>query len=174
MDPVFAADPNARREFFHRLHPSWDERFGLYPVYRISYSLETLMTSLSKTPLIEHKGAQVIKGSSTEQRLKTAERLAQAQGKALIRVDLSQVVSKYIGETEKNLERLFDNAERGGAILYFDEADALFGKRTGVRDSHDRFANMDPAYELAASDRGLTVLIGAEEAVAKPPREPRG
>ena len=58
------------------------------------------------------------------------------------------VVSKYIGETEKNLRRIFDAAERGGAILLFDEADALFGKRTEVKDSHDRYANIEVSYLL--------------------------
>ena len=66
----------------------------------------------------------------------------------LYRIDLSAVVSKYIGETEKNLRRLFDAAERGGAILFFDEADALFGKRSEVKDSHDRYANIEINYLL--------------------------
>ncbi len=72
----------------------------------------------------------------------------------LYRIDLSAVVSKYIGETEKNLRRLFDAAEHGGAILFFDEADALFGKRSEVKDSHDRYANIEINYLLAA-DGGL-------------------
>jgi SpoVK/Ycf46/Vps4 family AAA+-type ATPase len=66
----------------------------------------------------------------------------------LYRIDLSQVVSKYIGETEKNLRRLFDAAEDGGAILFFDEADSLFGKRSEVKDSHDRYANIEINYLL--------------------------
>ena len=65
-----------------------------------------------------------------------------APGTDLYRVDLSKVVGKYIGETEKNLDRVFAAAEETGAVLFFDEADALFGKRTRVRDSHDRYANM--------------------------------
>src|SRR5262249_33885093 len=66
----------------------------------------------------------------------------------LYRIDLSGVVSKYIGETEKNLRRVFDAAEESGAILFFDEADALFGKRTEVKDSHDRYANIEVNYLL--------------------------
>ena len=66
----------------------------------------------------------------------------------LYRIDLASVVSKYIGETEKNLRRLFDAAEGGGAILLFDEADALFGKRSEVKDSHDRYANIEVSYLL--------------------------
>ena len=78
----------------------------------------------------------------------------------LYRVDLSSVVSKYIGETEKNLRRIFDAAELGGAILLFDEADALFGKRSEVKDSHDRHANMEVAYLLQRMEsyRGLAIL----------------
>jgi hypothetical protein len=78
----------------------------------------------------------------------------------LYRVDLSQVVSKYIGETEKNLRRIFDAAESGGAILLFDEADALFGKRSEVKDSHDRFANIEVSYLLQRMEAfgGLAIL----------------
>ncbi len=76
------------------------------------------------------------------------------------RVDLSLVVSKYIGETEKNLARLFDTAQSGGWILFFDEADALFGKRTGVADAHDRHANQEVSYLLQRieSFEGVVIL----------------
>ncbi|KQC04773.1 MAG: hypothetical protein APR53_02890 [Methanoculleus sp. SDB] len=78
----------------------------------------------------------------------------------LYRIDLSQVVSKYIGETEKNLRKIFDAAEIGGAILLFDEADALFGKRSEVKDSHDRYANIEISYLLQRMEtyRGLAIL----------------
>ena len=78
----------------------------------------------------------------------------------LYRIDLSRVVSKYIGETEKNLRRVFDAAEQGGAVLLFDEADALFGKRSEVRDSHDRYANIEVSYLLQRMEsyRGLAIL----------------
>ena len=78
----------------------------------------------------------------------------------LYRIDLSAVVNKYIGETEKNLRRLFDAAEDGGAILFFDEADALFGKRSEVKDSHDRYANIEINYLLQRIEayRGLAIL----------------
>jgi SpoVK/Ycf46/Vps4 family AAA+-type ATPase len=61
----------------------------------------------------------------------------------LYKIDLSQIVSKYIGETEKNFDRIFTAAQTANAILFFDEADALFGKRSEVKDAHDRYANMD-------------------------------
>ena len=78
----------------------------------------------------------------------------------LYRIDLSQVISKYIGETEKNLRRVFDAAEGGAAILLFDEADALFGKRSEVKDSHDRYANIEVSYLLQRIEayRGLAIL----------------
>jgi hypothetical protein len=78
----------------------------------------------------------------------------------LYRIDLSQVVNKYIGETEKNLRRLFDTAEESDAVLFFDEADAIFGKRTEVRDSHDRYANLEISYLLERMERfkGLAIL----------------
>jgi MoxR-like ATPase len=81
-------------------------------------------------------------------------------GLELYQIDLASVVSKYIGETEKQLGRLFDEAERGGAVLFFDEADALFGKRSEVRDSHDRYANLETSYLLQRIDayEGLVIL----------------
>ncbi|MDB5069138.1 MAG: ATPase central domain protein [Candidatus Eremiobacteraeota bacterium] len=78
----------------------------------------------------------------------------------LYRIDLSATISKYIGETEKNLRRIFDAADRGGAVLLFDEADALFGKRSEVRDSHDRYANVEISYLLQRMEAysGLAIL----------------
>jgi hypothetical protein len=78
----------------------------------------------------------------------------------MYRIDLSQVVNKYIGETEKNLRRLFDAADASDVILFFDEADALFGKRTEVKDAHDRYANLEISYLLERMERfkGLGVL----------------
>ncbi|MEP1780548.1 ATP-binding protein, partial [Reichenbachiella sp.] len=78
----------------------------------------------------------------------TACLLGKSTGKDVYRVDLSMVVSKYIGETEKNLSRVFEQAESKNWILFFDEADALFGKRTGVKDAHDRYANQEVSYLL--------------------------
>lgn len=88
----------------------------------------------------------------------------------LYRIDLSAVVSKYIGETEKNLRRVFDAAEAGGAILFFDEADALFGKRTEVSDSHDRHANVEINYLLQRMEdyAGLAILATNRKADLDP------
>jgi adenylate kinase family enzyme len=89
-----------------------------------------------------------------------AEALANELKLPMYRIDLSQVVNKYIGETEKNLRRIFDAAERSDVLMFFDEADALFGKRTEVKDAHDRFANIEISYLLERMERfkGLAVL----------------
>ena len=99
-------------------------------------------------------------GDSGTGKTMAAEVIANELRLNLYRIDLSAVVSKYIGETEKNLRRLFDAAEDGGAILFFDEADALFGKRSEVRDSHDRYANIEINYLLQRLEayRGLAIL----------------
>lgn len=99
-------------------------------------------------------------GASGTGKTLAAEVLAAELRLDLYRIDLSSVVSKYIGETEKNLRRVFDAAEEGGAILLFDEADALFGKRTEVKDSHDRYANIEVSYLLQRMEayRGLAIL----------------
>jgi SpoVK/Ycf46/Vps4 family AAA+-type ATPase len=99
-------------------------------------------------------------GPSGTGKTTAAEAIARELKLDLYRIDLSSVVSKYIGETEKNLRRVFDAAEGGGAILLFDEADALFGKRSDVKDSHDRHANIEVSYLLQRMEeyRGLAIL----------------
>jgi SpoVK/Ycf46/Vps4 family AAA+-type ATPase len=89
-----------------------------------------------------------------------AEAIAHELHLELYRIDLEAVVSKYIGETEKNLRQLFDAAKDAGAILFFDEADALFGKRTEVKDAHDRYANLEVGYllQLIADHAGVVIL----------------
>jgi SpoVK/Ycf46/Vps4 family AAA+-type ATPase len=89
-----------------------------------------------------------------------ADVLAGTLGVDLYRIDLSTVVSKYVGETEKNLARIFDEARTSNAILFFDEADALFGKRTQVRDAHDRYANVEVGFLLQRMEayEGLVIL----------------
>ena len=83
----------------------------------------------------------------------------------LYRVDLRAAVSRYIGETEKNLARLFDASEKSAALLFFEEADALFGKRSEVKDSHDRYGNIEINYLLSRmeSARGVTILATEHE-----------
>ena len=99
-------------------------------------------------------------GQSGTGKTMAAEVLGKNLNLDIYRIDLSSIVSKYIGETEKNLRRVFDAAEGGGVILLFDEADALFGKRSDVKDSHDRYANMEVSYLLQRIESygGLAIL----------------
>jgi AAA+ superfamily predicted ATPase len=99
-------------------------------------------------------------GPSGTGKTMAAEIMANELGLDLYKIDLSAVVSKYIGETEKNLDRIFAAAENANAILFFDEADALFGKRSEVRDSHDRYANIEISYLLQKMEEheGLAIL----------------
>ena len=105
-------------------------------------------------------------GESGTGKTMAAEVLAKELHLDLYRIDLSAVVSKYIGETEKNLARVFDAAEDSGIILLFDEADALFGKRSEVKDSHDRYANIEVSYLLQRMEayRGLAILTSNQKA----------
>jgi len=103
--------------------------------------------------------AALFSGESGTGKTYAAEAMASALQLPLYRIDLSQVVNKYIGETEKNLQRLFNTMEGAGAILFFDEADALFGKRSEVRDSHDRYANIEVNYLLQRMENYSGVAI---------------
>jgi SpoVK/Ycf46/Vps4 family AAA+-type ATPase len=107
------------------------------------------------------KGLNVLfAGPSGTGKTMAAEIMANELALDLYKIDLSTVVSKYIGETEKNLARIFAEAETSNAILFFDEADALFGKRSEVRDSHDRYANIEISYLLQKMEEyeGVTIL----------------
>jgi hypothetical protein len=114
--------------------------------------------------------AVLFSGESGTGKTMAAEVLARELRLELYRIDLSSVVSKYIGETEKNLARVFDAAEDSGAILLFDEADALFGKRSEVKDSHDRYANIEVSYLLQRMEayRGLAILTTNQKAALDP------
>lgn len=102
----------------------------------------------------------VLSGSTALRRRKAAETLAETLKVDLFRVDLSAVVSQYISETEQNLNDVFDKAEASGAILFFDEADALFGTDSKVKDAHDRYANAETAHFLQRieSHNGIVIL----------------
>jgi ATP-dependent 26S proteasome regulatory subunit len=107
------------------------------------------------------KGINVLfSGSPGTGKTMAAEVIANELQLDIYKIDLSQIVSKYIGETEKNLDRVFTSAENANAILLFDEADALFGKRSEVKDAHDRYANLEIAYLLQKMEEyeGITIL----------------
>jgi SpoVK/Ycf46/Vps4 family AAA+-type ATPase len=106
------------------------------------------------------KGLNILfAGPSGTGKTMAAEIIAHELGLELYKIDLSEIVSKYIGETEKNLDRIFQDGQTSNAILFFDEADALFGKRSEVRDSHDRYANIEIAYLLQKMDEYDGVVI---------------
>jgi SpoVK/Ycf46/Vps4 family AAA+-type ATPase len=116
------------------------------------------------------RGAGILfSGGTAAAKTKAAEALAHGLGLGLQRVDLSAVVSRFIGETEKNLDRLFDAAQSAGAILFFDEADALFGKRTEVKDSHDRFADIELNYVLQRIEAAGVTILAVKVATRPPP-----
>jgi vesicle-fusing ATPase len=109
--------------------------------------------------------AALFAGASGTGKTLAAEIIANELRLDLYRIDLSQVISKYIGETEKNLSRIFSAAENSGAMLLFDEADALFGKRSEVKDSHDRYANVEVSYLLQRMEAysGLAILTSNQK-----------
>ena len=121
---------------------------------------DTLMVDWGMRGKLKEGFRALFYGPSGTGKTLSASLLGKLTGKDVFCIDLSMIVSKYIGETEKNLSRVFDTAEGKGWILFFDEADALFGKRTGLKDSHDRYANQEIAFLLQRVENfdGLVVL----------------
>jgi SpoVK/Ycf46/Vps4 family AAA+-type ATPase len=120
-------------------------------------------SSTKRTP-----GTRILVVAETSaQRGRLARGVATELNRALHRVDLGQIVGKYIGETEKNLRSLFTSAEAKEGILFFDEADALFGKRTNVKDSHDRYANLETSFLLERIERSHGVVVIATNSARK-------
>jgi hypothetical protein len=141
----------------------------------IVFQMRQRNTVLQQWGFAEHSSrgmgtATLFHGASGTGKTLAAEIIANELSLDLFHIDLSQVVSKYIGETEKNLKTIFDVAEDTGAILLFDEADALFGKRSEVRDSHDRYANIEVSYLLQRMEayRGLAILTTNQRASLDP------
>lgn len=115
---------------------------------KMSFSRHATPTAPDRSQSKANNNRIVFQGPSGAGKATTAELLGRELHREVYRVDLSQAVSKYIGETEKNLEAVFKAAASKGAILFFDEADALLGKRTDIKDAHDRYANQEVAYLL--------------------------
>lgn len=130
--------------------------------------IEALTLPSSRTALLRKltaagTGTVILTTASGMNRQAAAEAVARQMGRPLVSVDLAKLVSPYIGETEKNLDRALATAEASGAVLFFDEADALFGKRSEVKDSHDRYANIEVNYLLQRLDAyGGVVLLASE------------
>ena len=129
---------------------------------RLAFDVEDMEILLRASESIAARDAGlriVLEGGDDSQHAFLAKRLAKARGLRLKRVDLAELVSKGIGETEKALKRLFARADSAQSILFFDEADALFGRRSAVKDSHDRYANLETSYLTALERfRGLAIL----------------
>ncbi len=153
LDPVASWDdlvlPETEREILQEIGAHVRGRAQVYDGWGFA---RTSARGLGISALFE--------GPSGTGKTMAAEVLARQLDLDLWKIDLSQVVSKYIGETERNLRRVFDAAESGAAVLLFDEADALFGTRTEVKDSHDRYANIEVSYLLQRMEsyRGLAIL----------------
>ncbi|MFV0606799.1 MAG: ATP-binding protein [Niabella sp.] len=140
------------------LHPQTEKQLQNIKVW-VKYSNQLFADDNLKRKI--KKGYRVLfHGPSGTGKTMTAALLGKELGKDVYRIDLSQIVSKYIGETEKNLETVFKKAETKNWILFFDEADALFGKRTQVQSSHDRYANQEVSYLLQRIEDypGLLIL----------------
>ena len=121
---------------------------------------DTLLNDLGMSRIIKPGYRALFHGPPGTGKTLTAALLGKLTGRDVFRIDLSMIISKFIGETEKNLAQLFDRAENKDWILFFDEADPLFGKRTGVRDAHDRYANQEVSYLLQRVETfgGLVIL----------------
>jgi SpoVK/Ycf46/Vps4 family AAA+-type ATPase len=132
----------------------------LQPVNEIKNLLKDISSVDPKAKLKTVGYAVLFYGPPGTGKTLTAALLGKEFNKPVFKVDISKIVSKYIGETEKNLNAVFADAKEKGAILFFDEADALFGKRTEVKDAHDRFANIEVSYLLQQIEAhpGLTIL----------------
>lgn len=165
-----ARKPNFSPEFPAKLlttNMDWDDLFLSPNVQKQLGEIETwiihrgtLMKDWGMDKILKPGYRSLFHGPPGTGKTTTAALLGKRTKRDIYRIDLSQMVSKYIGETEKNLARVFDRAENKDWILFFDEADALFGKRTSTRDSHDRYANQQVSYLLQRIEDfgGLVIL----------------
>lgn len=142
------------------LLPTALSRFKALSNY-VNQARQDFHDDINSEPSLKVPGITVLfSGPGSTGKTMAAEILARQMKFDLFKIDLSQIVSKYIGETEKNLDKVFELAEGFSGILFFDEADALFGKRTEVKDAHDRFANIETGYLLKKieSFKGIIIL----------------
>ena len=125
--------------------------------------LNTLQTLVPLNKMCNY--IALFEGDDASDKLAAAALMAKEEGRRLYRIDVAQVVSKYAGETEKNLDKVLNNAQSHDWILFFDEADALFGKRTSIKDSHDRHANSDVNYLMHKIEDYKGVVIVATKSL---------
>jgi hypothetical protein len=154
-----------------KITPRFDWEDIILPADQIAILRELVSTVRQRSKVLEEWGlgkklassgavTVLFAGPPGTGKTMSAEVIAKDLGLDLYKIDLSNLVSKYIGETEKNLERIFTEAQSSNAILFFDEADAIFGKRSGVKDAHDRYANLEISYLLQRMESydGVTIL----------------
>lgn len=155
-----------QRRFLRRVTPFW-KRCTIRKIVLPSKTQKQI-TELSEN-LSEHfdKNKRILIVGSHSQKTLTAQVIDSVLDYHLYRVDLASIINKYIGETEKNLKKVLDYADSKNLILFFDEADALFGKRTDVSDAHDRFANLEISWLLQriADFEGIVVLASNEKGI---------
>lgn len=156
---------------------SWDDllltKKALQKIKAISNQVKNNTTATGNTKLINttnRVSPVLFYGSQACEQITTAALIGKVINKDAYSIDLSKLVSKYIDETEKNLNVLFDTAEKKDWILFFDEADALFGKRTDLKDDHDRYANLDVTYLLQKIEDhpGLILLASNKKTTISP------
>lgn len=148
-----------------------DKDVAVSPGAKIAASARSAADAKSAAGAKYKRGIAVLLiGADPVRALSAAQSFASVIRRELYHVDVLSIVSKYIGETEKNLQKLFDAAQEGGAVLLFDEADALFGKRTEARDSHDRYANLEVSYLLdrIESNNGVVILATNRKSTIDP------
>lgn len=123
-------------------------------------AFEQIVSQLQHEGWAFHGTLLLFTGMPRHQMRLAARNLAMRLGKQLYHIELGSVSGQYMGETEKNLKSVFDKASSSNWILFFDEADALFGKRTGMQDAHDRYANQETSYLLQRLEkyRGIVIL----------------
>jgi SpoVK/Ycf46/Vps4 family AAA+-type ATPase len=156
IEPLF----NKKKWKSRVLEPSILQQIKILSVLLKERASSTAESGKNDRPVNNHLA--IFYGAAGTGKKQSASLLGQWMAKEVYRVNLSMVVSKYIGETEKNLDLLFSRAEDKDWILYFDEADSLFGKRTNIKDAHDKYASREIAYLLQKieSYNGLIILAG--------------
>ena len=166
-NPIPRTDrPDPYKGFRFRLRPRVrrpnrsDLRLSRYAQEGIDAIVEAIRRQELAGALSKSESTALFLGPSGTGKTLAAEVVADELGLDLFRVDLSSLVSKYVGETERHLDRIFTAASSANAVLFFDEADSIFGKRSEVKDAHDRFSNTEVSYLLSRIEeyRGLVIL----------------